>query len=190
MTGLESISGASFAQGAATHGGGAGEAKAGPDGLTDEERQQIQALKQRDQEVRAHERAHQSAAGSYSGGASYSFTRGPDGKQYAVGGEVKIDASPVSGNPKATISKMETVIRAALAPAQPSAQDHKVAAQAQATKAKAQIELHQKKEKEGVASEDVDAADVSPAAQSASDAYVAVADALTRGASGIVNLVA
>ena len=141
MNGLESIGGASFAQGALAHGGSAEEAKASPDGLTDGERQQVQALKQRDQEVRAHERAHQAAAGAYGGGASYSFVRGPDGRQYAVGGEVQIDASPVPGNPKATIAKMETVSRAALAPAQPSSQDHRVAAQAQAAKAKAQVEL-------------------------------------------------
>ncbi len=189
MIGLEGIGGASIAQGLGAYGGSAGGAKADPDGLTDEERQQIQELKQRDQEVRAHERAHQSAAGSYGGGASYTFTRGPDGRQYAVGGEVQIDASPVSGNPKATIAKMETVIRAALAPAQPSAQDHKVAAQAQAAKAKAQIELQQKKDEEE-GGDNGGASDASPVAQAARDAYEIVADALTRGASGIVNLVA
>ncbi len=51
-------------------------------------------LKQTDQEVKAHERAHMSAgAGVVMGGASYQYQRGPDGKMYAVGGEVKIDTS-------------------------------------------------------------------------------------------------
>ena len=164
--------------------------KLGPDGLTDSEREQVRALKQRDQEVRAHERAHQAAAGPYAGGASFTFVRGPDGRQYAVGGEVKIDASPVSGNPEATIGKMEAVVRAALAPAQPSAQDQRVAAQAQATKAKALIELQQKRQDEAEAHGEGDDTATVPAARVAGDAYAAVADALTRGAGGTFNLVA
>lgn len=116
--------------------------------LTDEEKQQVQELKQRDAEVRAHEQAHKRAGGPYASAPTYQFTRGPDGRQYAVSGEVKIDASEVAGNPKATIQKMEIVIRAALAPAEPSGQDMKVAAQARASKTQAQIELR-KQEQEG-----------------------------------------
>jgi hypothetical protein len=51
------------------------------------------------------------------------LSTGPDGKQYAVGGEVPIDLSPVSGNPQATVQKAETIQRAALAPADPSGPD-------------------------------------------------------------------
>jgi hypothetical protein len=88
--------------------------------LSPEEQRQIDDLKQRDQEVKAHERAHMAAgAGLVSGGASYEYQRGPDGKMYAVGGEVQIDVS-AENDPDATIRKMQQVRRAAMAPAQPS----------------------------------------------------------------------
>ncbi len=119
--------------------------------LTDEQKQQLRELKARDTEVRAHERAHSSAGGQYASAPTYQYTRGPDGQQYAVSGEVHIDASEIPGNPKATITKMEIVIRAALAPAEPSAQDSKVAAQARATKTKAQAEANQQDDSNGQA---------------------------------------
>ncbi len=112
-----------------------------PRGFSEEEQQRVAELKARDREVRTHEQAHKNAGGPHAGAPSYEYTRGPDGNQYAVSGEVSIDASPVAGNPSATISKMEIVIRAALAPAEPSGQDMKVAAQARAAKIKAQTEL-------------------------------------------------
>ena len=123
-------------------------AQRGPDGLTDEQRAQVQKLRETDQEVRAHEQAHARAGGPYASAPRYDYVRGPDGKRYAVSGEVQIDSAPVGGNPKATIRKMEVVIRAALAPAEPSAQDSKVAAQARANKAEAQIELRQQEQQE------------------------------------------
>jgi hypothetical protein len=110
--------------------------------LSTEEQQQVEELKKRDQEVRAHEAAHQAAAGRHAvGGASYSYQRGPDGANYAVGGEVKIDASPVRGDPEASLEKAQTVRRAALAPAEPSAQDRAVAAQASKHVVDAQTEI-------------------------------------------------
>ncbi|MDA0662169.1 MAG: putative metalloprotease CJM1_0395 family protein [Proteobacteria bacterium] len=110
-------------------------------GLTEADRRKIEKLKQRDREVREHERAHATAGGSIAGSPSFTFVSGPDGKQYAVGGEVSIDVSPVSGNPQATIRKMEQVKRAALAPANPSGQDRRVASQADAAIVKAKQEL-------------------------------------------------
>ena len=110
-------------------------------GLTEAERRQVEKLKQRDREVREHERAHATAGGSIAGSPSFTFVSGPDGKQYAVGGEVSIDVSPVPGNPQATIRKMEQVKRAALAPANPSGQDRRVASQADAAIVKAKQEL-------------------------------------------------
>ncbi|MFC4698638.1 putative metalloprotease CJM1_0395 family protein [Glaciecola siphonariae] len=89
----------------------------------------IQELKDRDQEVRIHEQAHAAVGGQYAGAPSYEFETGPDGKQYAVGGEVSIDVSEEK-EPEDTISKMQVVRAAALAPAEPSAQDYKVASQA------------------------------------------------------------
>ena len=87
------------------------------------EEQEIQALKSRDQEVRAHELAHASVGGSSTGSPSYTFEVGPDGRKYAVGGEVSVDLSSVSGDPQATIAKMQKVHAAALAPADPSSQE-------------------------------------------------------------------
>ena len=95
----------------------------------------------RDREVRAHEAAHASVGGIYAGAPSYSFARGPDGKNYAVSGEVSIDVSPVAGNPQATIDKAQIVRRAALAPAQPSSQDRAVASAAIALEQSARQEL-------------------------------------------------
>lgn len=110
--------------------------------LTEEEKRQVAELKQRDREVRAHEAAHMAAGGAYvRGGASFTYQTGPDGGRYAVGGEVSIDASPVSGDPEATIRKMQTVRRAALAPADPSGQDRSVAAKASTREVQAQKEL-------------------------------------------------
>ena len=44
-----------------------------------------------DREERQHEQAHLSAAGGHArGGPSYQYETGPDGKRYAVGGEVSI----------------------------------------------------------------------------------------------------
>ncbi len=93
----------------------------------DEEK--IQELKDRDQEVRTHEQAHAAVGGQYAGAPSYEFETGPDGNRYAVGGEVSIDVSEEK-DPEDTISKMQVVRAAALAPAEPSTQDYKVAAEA------------------------------------------------------------
>ncbi len=103
--------------------------------------QQIAALASRDREVRSHEQAHTAVGGSYAGAPTYSFKRGPDGQAYAVGGEVSIDVSPIPNDPAATLRKMEVVQQAALAPAEPSAQDLRVAAQAQVLAAQARSEL-------------------------------------------------
>lgn len=109
--------------------------------LTPEEQKQVVKLKARDAEVRQHEAAHQATAGGLSrGGASFDYERGPDGRQYAVGGEVQIDTSSDEGNPEATISKLQQVRAAALAPADPSGQDRAVAAQAAAGIARAEAQ--------------------------------------------------
>ena len=56
--------------------------------MSNEERQVIAELKSTDREVRAHEQAHAIAGGQHAGAPSYEYQRGPDGRQYAVGGEV------------------------------------------------------------------------------------------------------
>lgn len=103
----------------------------------------VDRLRKRDREVRAHEAAHQAAGGAYAGSATFSYQTGPDGQQYAVGGEVPIDLSPVPGDPEATIRKMQQIRAAALAPASPSGADRQVAAKAAQIAAEAQAELAQ-----------------------------------------------
>lgn len=109
--------------------------------LAQAEQAEIRELAARDREVRAHEQAHMSVGGQHAGSVSFTYERGPDGRMYAVGGEVPIDTAPVVGDPQATIDKMEQVRRAALAPAEPSAQDRSVAAQAAQLIAQARAEL-------------------------------------------------
>jgi len=115
--------------------------QSGGQNLTPEQLKELTELKARDREVRAHEAAHQSTGGQYAGSMSFTYERGPDGAQYAVGGEVPIDVSPVAGDPQATIEKMRVVRSAAMAPAQPSSQDRAVAAQAMQTMLQAQAEM-------------------------------------------------
>ncbi|NVK24917.1 MAG: hypothetical protein HWE10_08310 [Gammaproteobacteria bacterium] len=104
------------------------------------EQKVIDQLEDRDREVKTHEQAHAAVGGALAGAPSYQYQTGPDGKRYAVGGEVSIDVS-VENDPEETIRKMQTVQAAALAPAEPSAQDRKVAAQASRNIAEARAEL-------------------------------------------------
>ncbi|MGH6621396.1 MAG: putative metalloprotease CJM1_0395 family protein [Alphaproteobacteria bacterium] len=113
---------------------------AGTEALTEEEKKKVQELQSRDREVRAHEQAHKAAGGPHAGSPTFKTVRGPDGRSYAVSGEVKIDTSAVPNNPDATIRKMEQIKRAALAPSNPSSADRQVAAEADAKIQKARLE--------------------------------------------------
>lgn len=116
--------------------------------LTDEEKQEVQELKKRDAEVRTHEQAHVAAAGGHAmGGPKYEYETGPDQKRYAKSGHVNIDTSK-EDSPEATLQKAKTVERAAMAPAEPSPQDLKVAAKARKMAMDAQQELNEEKQGE------------------------------------------
>lgn len=100
---------------------------------------EVARLKSTEEKVKAHEAAHKSAGGTMTGPVSYTYTRGPDGRNYVSGGEVPISVS--SGKtPQETISRMQQVIQAALAPADPSPQDRAVAVQAAALQQQARQE--------------------------------------------------
>ena len=110
--------------------------------LTSVELQLVEKLQQVDKKVKAHEMAHMAAGGGLiTSGASFTYQQGPDGKRYAVAGEVGINTSLVQGDPKATLQKMQQVKRAALAPMGPSPQDLKVTSQATIQESKALSEL-------------------------------------------------
>lgn len=109
---------------------------------------QVRSLASRDREVRAHEQAHAAVGGKYAGAPRYEFERGPNGVSYAVAGSVSIDVAPVANDPAATLAKMQTVQRAAMAPAQPSSADRAIAAKATAQAAEARAELASKRVEE------------------------------------------
>jgi len=90
---------------------------------------EVRKLEMTEQEVIAHEQAHKSVGGDVTGPISYTYTTGPDDKRYIDGGEVSITAGKGS-TPEETIKILEKVRAAALAPAQPSPQDLRVAASA------------------------------------------------------------
>ena len=154
----------------------------------------LDQLKRRDREVRAHEQAHAAAAGRHAvGGPVYEYQRGPDGRSYAVGGHVKLDTSPVAGDPEATLQKAGEIRRAAMAPAEPSAQDRQIAAEAAQMAVEARVDLQAQRaeesrqarkqeasaaaESDAQASAAAEASEASPDAGAANRAQAAAADA-------------
>lgn len=111
--------------------------------LSEAELKLVDELEVRDREVRQHEQAHANVGGQHTGAPQLEYTRGPDGRMYATSGEVSVDTSAVTNDPGATVEKMRTVIAAALAPVEPSPQDRRVAAKAQALLTEALTELAQ-----------------------------------------------
>jgi len=105
------------------------------------EQKQIDELAAADRAVHAHEQAHAAVAGQYAGTTTYQFVKGPDGVSYAVGGEVSIDTSPIPNDPEATLHKAEQIRLAADAPADPSPQDRRVAAEAATMEDQARAQL-------------------------------------------------
>lgn len=127
--------------------------KSKPGELSPEDAAQVAKLKQVDRQVRQHEQAHMAAAGGMAtSGASYTYQKGPDGVNYAVGGEVSISTSP-GRTPEETLRRAQTVRAAALAPADPSGQDRAVAAQASKMAMEARMEMAQQSKDENSATE-------------------------------------
>ena len=92
---------------------------------------EIKALELTEKEVIVHEQAHKAVGGNVTGPITYTHTEGPDGKRYINGGEVSINVKEGS-TPEETLKILEKVKAAALAPAEPSPQDLRVAASATA----------------------------------------------------------
>ena len=113
--------------------------------LEPDEVQYVRELERIDRNVKAHEAAHIAAGGGVvSGGASYGYTRGPDGKMYAVSGEVHISMKK-GKTQEETIQNARQIVAAAMAPADPSPQDYKVAASAMQMESQARVEQSQEK---------------------------------------------
>jgi hypothetical protein len=107
--------------------------------------QKVSQLQSIDTKVRAHEMAHQAVGGAFAGAPSYTLQKGPDGKEYAVGGEVPIKIEK-GKTPDETISNMTQIKAAALAPADPSPQDLKVAQTADSIASQAKQEKNLNKD--------------------------------------------
>jgi len=157
--------------------GGAVDSSAATGELSADDERTVARLRETDRAVRQHEQAHIAAgAGLVTGGPSFTYTTGPDGKRYAVGGEVSIDTSPAR-SPEATIAKARQIRAAALAPADPSGQDRRVAVAAARMEAEARAEgLAGDKQKEGDSGAGA-SGKLPPAGEAASSGYEAVATA-------------
>ena len=109
--------------------------------LTTQEKQELAKLKITDAEVKRHENAHKAmAAGLQTSGPNYEYETGPDGKKYAVAGDVNISYQK-SSDPEVNLKNAQKLKAAALAPADPSAQDRSVARKADVEIAKAKQEI-------------------------------------------------
>jgi hypothetical protein len=117
------------------------------DELSPDELKLLKELEARDSEVKAHEAAHQAAGGGMTGAATYTYQQGPDGKMYAIGGEVSISISSGS-SPEETIKNARQVAAAAMAASDPSPQDHAVASSARVMEMKALQQLAKESQKE------------------------------------------
>ncbi len=169
--------------------------------LTDSEKKMVNELRVRDREVRTHERAHKALAGNLAGPVQYSYQTGPDGKKYAIGGEIDIDTSSVPGNPEATAQKAEQIIRAAYAAAEPSPQDRRVAAQAQQMLVQARQDLHSQEVRERNNEQEVRAERVKEVREKAEEAAADVveteeqynffenANIIENGGAEVINLI-
>ena len=113
--------------------------KKNPTKLTSDEEAEVFKLKAIDSKIKAHEMAHKSGPAA-SGGASFSYTKGPDGLMYAIAGEVPVEIK-TGDTPQETISNMHDVIATALAPSDPSPQDLSIASKARVIMMKAQQEF-------------------------------------------------
>ncbi len=155
-----------------------------------EEEKLIQELRATDREVRAHEMAHQAAAGGLSkGGPTFEYQSGPNGQRYAVSGEVQIDTSGVSGDPKATLQKAQQIQRAAMAPAQPSAQDRSVAVTAAAMAAEARAEIaSQDTDSEKNTDNNPEESALQRVTTKINEAYNTITDADSQRAATLINL--
>lgn len=103
--------------------------------LRERQKQKDDLIQKNYNHIYAHEMAHKSAGGSFAG----EITIEKNSEGIPVSGHVPIKMPVLDKkNPQKTINHANTVIKAALAPDDPSSQDYKVAAEAAAIKSQAQ----------------------------------------------------
>lgn len=122
-----------------------------PRTLSIKEKLEVKQLEQTERSVREHERTHMRAARDLAmSGPNFQYEVGPDGRKYAVHGEVNIDASVTMEDPSDTIDKALKIQRAAMAPSDPSSKDMRAAARARIVEAKAHRQLAREEERESM----------------------------------------
>ena len=103
--------------------------------LRERQKQRDDLIQRNYNHIYAHELAHKSAGGSFAG--AISIDKNADG--IPVSGHVPIQMPVLDkNNPQKTIDHANTVIKAAMAPSDPSSQDYRVASEAADIKSKAE----------------------------------------------------
>jgi hypothetical protein len=109
-----------------------------PSNLDEKDFQRVlQKFKNADAKIRSHEQIHASI-GHTTTPISYTYSQGPDGKMYAVGGHVRLDTS-IPDDPKAAQFKLDQIQKSASAPSDPSGADMMISSQANLNKLLVQI---------------------------------------------------
>ncbi|MDJ0950240.1 MAG: putative metalloprotease CJM1_0395 family protein [Alphaproteobacteria bacterium] len=96
---------------------------ANPFDLSPAEERQVARLRQIDSAVRQEENTHAANAGQFASAPQYTYVTGPDGRRYAVGGQVNVRATNPSGDPRQAERAANILRNAAVSPNAPSAQD-------------------------------------------------------------------
>ena len=86
------------------------------------------------------------------GAANFTYQQGPDGKMYAIGGEVPISI-PAGSSAEENIANARQAQIAAMAVSDPSPQDFSVASSARVMEMKAQQQLAQEQKEESLGKE-------------------------------------
>lgn len=100
--------------------------------MSPEAREALRELQGIDRAVRTEEKTHAGVAGAYGSTPEYTYVRGPDGRQYAVGGSVSVDTSSAV-TPEQAERAAGAVAAAAASVNTPSSADFAAVAQANGT---------------------------------------------------------
>jgi hypothetical protein len=117
----------------------------------------VRQMQQLDHEVRATQQVHAAAAGGLGSMPTFTYRVGPDGRLYAVSGEVRIDTTAVPGDPEATLRKARQIEELAFSPGDSSPEDRRAAAVAATLAARARQELARQQEARELGAERVTA---------------------------------
>ena len=92
----------------------------------------LDKFKKTDADIKSHEQIHASI-GQTTSPISYNYQEGPDGKMYAIGGQVRLDTS-IPSDPKAAAFKLDMIEKAAAGPMNSSGADSSIVSQSNLNK--------------------------------------------------------